>query len=470
MQKVENLKLRLLSYGPRARISIDGMDMDVDPDLLIALEGIGTFEGISLEERLRSIILDRKDPKVVARKAHKESTRRGHASLSTSVFVQFEVRDCSRIGSMILVASKFGSYLQESQRRKKVDRSYMLYPSEIEGSKSMYEYENAMNSCIDAYERFCAEGVSIEDARYVLPLGIRTSVFVSTTLEGLIPLLMLGREKLNDVVPYEIEILANRILEMLSNVAPMILDARTSFKGDLAYYPIPNPFKHDDAITKIAERNGYPSSPKILEVNVTDPILLSEDVKKSYEVLSHSIRVSVLEPMSLVAYHQAIRHRTVPTVPESIYSALERAISNIDVWVKIPPSISASLELKEHFIKTVRICLDAYRSMVANGVKRSTAIYIVPQSIVIYALRFYDGFNLLSPIGFIATRTCSMSQHEERSIAYSIWKGIERLMPMLAEKMGEKCKHLGYCPERDWCSIILKYRNYSNELHRMMMV
>jgi thymidylate synthase (FAD) len=31
--------------------------------------------------------------------------------------------------------------------------------------------------------------------------------------------------------------------------------------------------------------------------------------------------------------------------------------------------------------------------------------------------------------------------------------------------MGEKCMHLGYCPEREWCPIILKYHAYSDEAH-----
>jgi len=34
--------------------------------------------------------------------------------------------------------------------------------------------------------------------------------------------------------------------------------------------------------------------------------------------------------------------------------------------------------------------------------------------------------------------------------------------------MGEKCKILGYCPEREWCPIILKYRSYGDEEHKRL--
>jgi thymidylate synthase (FAD) len=66
----------------------------------------------------------------------------------------------------------------------------------------------------------------------------------------------------------------------------------------------------------------------------------------------------------------------------------------------------------------------------------------------------------------VATRTCSKAQWEERSIAYKIWRDVEKEMPWLSKLMGEKCKHLRHCPEKDWCPIILKYMEYSDEIHK----
>jgi len=99
-----NVEVKLLSYGPRTKLKIDDRDFQVEPDLLIALEGVGTFRGVTLEERLQDFLRVGKDPEKMAFKMHQESTRRGHASLTTSLTLQLEVNICSRVASMLLVS------------------------------------------------------------------------------------------------------------------------------------------------------------------------------------------------------------------------------------------------------------------------------------------------------------------------------------------------------------------------------
>ena len=113
-----DIEVKLLSYGPRTKLKIDDREFQVEPDLLIALEGIGTFKGVTLEERLQEFLKAGKDLEKIAFKMHQESTRRGHASLTTSLSLQLEVNVCSRVASMLLVSPPFASYLQESQRRR----------------------------------------------------------------------------------------------------------------------------------------------------------------------------------------------------------------------------------------------------------------------------------------------------------------------------------------------------------------
>jgi len=84
LQRPEDLEVYLYSYGPKSEVSIGQRTLTLEPDIFIALEGTGTFEGISLEERLQSFLEKGKDLEKFASKMHSESTRRGHASLSTS--------------------------------------------------------------------------------------------------------------------------------------------------------------------------------------------------------------------------------------------------------------------------------------------------------------------------------------------------------------------------------------------------
>lgn len=472
LQKPEDLEVCLYSYGPRSEVLIDQRKLILEPDVFIALEGTGTFEGISLEERLKNFLEKGKDLEKFASKMHSESTRRGHASLSTSVSIQFEVKGCSRIGSMLLVASRFGSYLQESQRRKKVDPSYFLCPEELNVKGLSDTYQHSAKACFDVYSQLCDEGIPIEDARYVLPLGVKTSLFVSTTLESMIPLIRLGLEaKSSKFIPNEVAVLANKISNMLEKVSPALFRARMKFNGKSVAYPLSNPFKDEDMITKIAAENGLPSEPKLLDFRIIGgenvlSYVSGRITTESLGQLSHLVYASMLEPMSLVSYHQAIRHRTVPTVVESIYAAVHRASRDVEKWTAVPPTINRNSSLRKQFLDVISMALQTYAELIALGASPASAVYIVPQAVKIYVVRIYDGFNLLYPIGFVATRTCSYAQHEERGIAYKLWFAVSKTNELIGSMMGEKCKLLGYCPEKDWCPIILKYREYNDEIHQ----
>ncbi|MEM4152394.1 MAG: FAD-dependent thymidylate synthase, partial [Nitrososphaerota archaeon] len=177
------------------------------------------------------------------------------------------------------------------------------------------------------------------------------------------------------------------------------------------------------------------------------------------------LRALTIESLSLAAYHQAIRHRTVPTVVESLYEAAERWLSRPEESIVIPPSIRSRQTLSQRFIEACEELGDLYSSLMSGG-EVSAALYALPNSLKIRVIRSYNLFNLLSPMGFLATRTCSAAQWEERAIAYRLWREVEKAAPWLRDAMGEKCKHLGYCPEKEWCPIILKYWEYSDEQHK----
>ena len=190
-----------------------------------------------------------------------------------------------------------------------------------------------------------------------------------------------------------------------------------------------------------------------------------EDPAKAH-VLNPLIQATFLEPMSLAAYHQSIRHRTVPAAVESIYSATDRCLAESEKNLIIPPKVMESEGLITRFRDAVLGLLDTYEMLIEDGAYPSDAVYLAPQALKIYAIRSYNAFNLLWPQGYVAMRTCSYSQWEERRIAYEIWRRIKEKVPWLGELMGERCKLLGYCPERRWCELILKYRRYDDELHR----
>jgi thymidylate synthase (FAD) len=188
--------------------------------------------------------------------------------------------------------------------------------------------------------------------------------------------------------------------------------------------------------------------------------------KDAYDSLNPLIAVATLEPVSLVAYHQSIRHRTVPTSVEPIYAAVGRAVKDMEAKnIVMPPFIRGNEGLRSMFMDVAGEAFQTYQSLVEDGIRPSDALYILPQALRLYMARLYNGFHFLHPSGYVAMRTCSYAEWEQRGIAYKIMYEFTRRVPSPAH-LGEKCRHLGFCPKREWCPIILKYHPYDDERHK----
>lgn len=471
MFKVDDVSIRLICYGPCTSIGA----VDIGPDVLIALEGLGTFKGVALEERLSELRSKAKSVEDATSTMHRESTRRGHASLTTSLILQFEVNPCSRVSTLLLAAQPFGSYLQESQRRKRINIDEFIIPPNLNRvERHSVRYRETLSYVWKCYDNLINRGVPLEDARYILPLSSRTSIFVTGSLESFIWLIYSSENRDGKYFPPELKKIGRSIRDLAMCVSPLLTSARLSFKPLYYAYPYPDPYKPEDKIMeKITKQYDEPDQPVLIHFKIAGGVqeLVAEAMKdpKYMNSLNSFIYAITLEPLSLAAYHQSIRHRTVPTSVESIYKALERALRKPEKYIITPPRIRKSEETLNIFNDAISRLLETYSILLNEDVTPSDAVYLCPQAVRIYAVRVYNAFNLLWPQGYIGTRTCSYAQWEERSVAYSIWRIIEKHSPDIGRLIGEKCKYLGYCPEKDWCPIIMRYLpEYGDELHEKM--
>ena len=462
LRYTDQVEVELLDLGPT--VSVEGVELG--PDEVIALEGVGTFSTVDLVRNLRELQAKGKDPRKFSRKVHFESTRRGHASLTTSAVPFIEVRWCSRLLSMLVMGARFGSFLQESQRRSEVTAEKMLVPAEVRGTSLEAKVREELMRVHGYYRSLLERGVELEDARYVLPLSTATSFFSASSLESLLYAVLKVRSGIG-IVPQELRSYSDRLVSILSDVTPSLTASRLSFTGPWTHYPVPDPLREGDGLFDALFGERLPEDAELVALHSLEPSLpiLSNDGLTTLERLYPIVQAVVLEAPSLVAYHQSIRHRSVPTVVESLVEAADRALREPERSIVIPPKLRGSESLAAEYTGLSLEVLELYKT-VREEVGIEAALYFVPQGVRIRTLRLYDLFNLLSPMGFVATRTCSAAQWEERAIAYKVWREVERRMPELGRMMGEKCRHLGYCPEREWCPIILKYRKYDEEAHR----
>ncbi len=102
------------------------------------------------------------------------------------VVYMFEIEDCSRVTTHQLVRHRAASYDQESQRFSAATREGVVTPPHIASNETASKvYEEALKEIYAAYEKLVAAGIPKEDARYVLPNGIKTKIVMTISARSL---------------------------------------------------------------------------------------------------------------------------------------------------------------------------------------------------------------------------------------------------------------------------------------------
>jgi thymidylate synthase (FAD) len=102
------------------------------------------------------------------------------------VVYMFEIEDCSRVTTHQLVRHRAASYDQESQRFSAATKEGFVIPPSVQSNEiALAAFDEALKSVYAAYEKMAAAGVPKEDARYILPSGIKTKLVMTLSARAL---------------------------------------------------------------------------------------------------------------------------------------------------------------------------------------------------------------------------------------------------------------------------------------------
>jgi thymidylate synthase (FAD) len=134
------------------------------------------------------------------------------------VVYMFEIEDCSRVTTHQLVRHRAASYDQESQRFSAATKEGVVVPPSIASNEAASKaFDEALESVYAAYEKIVALGVPKEDARYVLPNGIKTKFVMTISARSLMHVVW-QRTALQ--AQWEIRELANTLLGLARDATP----------------------------------------------------------------------------------------------------------------------------------------------------------------------------------------------------------------------------------------------------------
>jgi thymidylate synthase (FAD) len=144
----------------------------------------------------------------------------GHTSVIEHASFTFAISDVSRSLTHQLVRHRIASYSQQSQRYVNLNEpNYVTPPSIGKNMRTKKAYEETMGVIWAHYNKLLGLKIPAEDARYVLPNATCTNIMVTMNARSLLNFFEL-RCCLH--AQWEIRMLANKMLQEVKKVAPLI--------------------------------------------------------------------------------------------------------------------------------------------------------------------------------------------------------------------------------------------------------
>ncbi|MDQ7824452.1 MAG: FAD-dependent thymidylate synthase [Candidatus Eremiobacteraeota bacterium] len=149
--------------------------------------------------------------------------KKGHLSIVEHVSFTFSIEEISRVTSHQLVRHRIASYSQQSQRYVKMGGSpEFVTPPRIRDDEPMKEkFDAFMGDAMNFYNEMVGRGIPCEDARYILPQALFTTLVVTMNARELLHFFSLRCCK---KAQWEIRKLAYAMLRAVMKVAPAIFE------------------------------------------------------------------------------------------------------------------------------------------------------------------------------------------------------------------------------------------------------
>ena len=162
--------------------------------------------------------LDRKMPEGGWRNFLRRIIKIQHTSILEHASFTFEITGVSRVFTHQFVRHRIASYMQKSFRRTKIRR--LILPKTLQEASE--DHKGLQKAAEKLYREYFKEGIPLEDARYLAPMGSETAIIATfnarTLLESLFPL------RLDKAAQKEIRAVANEMLRIVKEKAPVIFE------------------------------------------------------------------------------------------------------------------------------------------------------------------------------------------------------------------------------------------------------
>lgn len=300
------------------------------------------------------------------------------------------------------------------------------------------------------YDKFVDAGIPVEDARFILPYGLKTNLYMSLNARELIHVIctmIYGRgrhyeevytlglqlkEQFDQRYPGLIENSKNLYTDNLSEV--LSIEPKTVKNIEYVYQNVKllsHPENARETIEDFAKFTGYEKF---------DFKTALKDDKQS-KLLEHFNYTFKVENFALIILKHLTRHRM-----QSLATPSLAKIVDANKFV-IPETIKENPELLEDFKKCIKENRKIYNKLLPE-VDPRLLIYLTPHG---SAIDLVSTMNAREILHFTNLRTCTRAQWVIRDLANEMMVQLKKADKSMFEGFGPSCYTFGVCPEGKMC-------------------
>ena len=143
----------------------------------------------------------------------------GHDSVLEHAVFTFRISELSRAALAQLTRHRLASFDVQSQRYVRINGVDLVMPESIQNSDFFTEAGSLMEDVMNLYQRMVDAGIPCEDARYVTPQAVPTSLYMTMNARELLHFFSL---RTCNRAQWEIRHLADEMLKLCRESAPTI--------------------------------------------------------------------------------------------------------------------------------------------------------------------------------------------------------------------------------------------------------
>ncbi len=374
----------------------------------------------------------------------------GHKTILEHHHFNIAFNNVSIFIEQYLIEFRLASYTIKSGRYVNFSKAGFNLPNEFTDTQKS-KIKSHYKEMFKLYDKFVAANIPVEDARFILPYGLKTNIYMSLNARELIHVIctmIYGRGKHYS----EVYSLGMQLKSQFDERYPSLIEANAKYYTEdlsLSLIVKNEPAGKPEYVTHSAELVSFTENAseklddfaKFCGYDKFDFKTALKDNKLS-KLLEHFNYTFKVENFSLIVLKHYTRHRM-----QSLSTAPIVNITNSNKFV-MPESIKQNAELKTLFEAAIKKNRKLYNLLVAENLNPYLMIYITPHAT---AINFVSTMNARELLHFANLRTCNRAQWEIRYLAESMLSQLNKTDKKMFTGFGPSCYTFGVCPEGRLC-------------------